>query len=60
MRSNESFIEVTYQYQIAPWWQAQPDFQYVFNPGAGIPNPLNPPIAIHNEAVLGIRTTLTF
>ena len=24
------------------WWQLQPDFQYVFNPGGGIQNPNNP------------------
>lgn len=60
VRSSESFIEVTYQYQIAPWWQAQPDFQYVFNPGAGLPNPLEPPTRIRNEAVLGLRTVVTF
>ena len=32
-------IGATYQYQLFPWWQLQPDIQYVFNPGAGIANP---------------------
>ena len=36
IRSNENFIEVTYQYQAAGWWQIQPDFQYVFMPSGGI------------------------
>jgi len=60
IRSSESFIEVTYIRQIAPWWQVQPDFQYVFMPGGGIPNPLQPSKRIGNEAVLGLRTVVTF
>ncbi|MBV8653027.1 MAG: carbohydrate porin [Alphaproteobacteria bacterium] len=59
-RTSESFIELTYQYQYTPWWQIQPDFQYIFNPGGGIPNPSNPSQLIHDEAVLGLRTTITF
>jgi porin len=60
VRTNENFIEVTYQYQAAGWWQIQPDFQYVFNPGAGIANPLNPATHVNNEAILGVRTTISF
>ena len=60
IRSSESFIEVTYQIQVTPWWQVQPDFQYVFNPGAGIPNPNNPSVRIGNEAIFGVRTNITF
>ncbi len=59
-RAAETFIEVTYQVQLAPWWQVQPDFQYVFMPGGGIPNPSNPPRRIGNEAVFGLRTNITF
>ncbi len=60
IRASESLIEVTYQAQIAPWWQVQPDFQYVFLPGAGIANPIQPGRRIGNEAVLGVRTNITF
>jgi porin len=60
VRTTENFIEITYQYQAAGWWQIQPDFQYVFMPGAGIPNPNNPSQRIQNEAVLGVRTNITF
>jgi porin len=60
VQSAETFIEATYQYQIAPWWQVQPDFQYFFNPGGGIPNPLDPSRRIANEAVFGFRTVITF
>jgi porin len=60
VRTAETFIEVTYQYQVAPWWQVQPDFQYVFNPGGGIPNPNNPTQRIANEAIFGMRNVITF
>ncbi|HTR16455.1 MAG TPA: carbohydrate porin [Acetobacteraceae bacterium] len=60
IRGSESFIEVTYQAQLAPWWQVQPDFQYVFTPSGGIPNPNQPGQRIGNEAILGLRTTVTF
>ena len=59
-RSTEEFIELTYQFQIAPWWQVQPDFQYVFNPGGGILNPNTIAVRLHNEAIIGMRTIITF
>jgi porin len=43
-----------------PWWQIQPDIQYVFNPGGGIVNPDNLNQRVKNEAVLGVRTTISF
>ena len=63
VRSSESFIELTYQAQVAPWWTVQPDFQYIFTPGGGVQNPDAPTdvnARIHNEAVLGVRTGITF
>jgi porin len=39
VRGGEAFVEATYRYQFKTWWQLQPTFQYVFNPGAGIINP---------------------
>jgi porin len=60
VRSVEHVIEVTYQYQVAPWWVLQPDFQYVINPGGGILNPDKPTKRIGNEAVFGLRTSVTF
>jgi len=59
-RSAETLIEATYQYRVKPWWQMQADFQYTFRPSGGIPNPENPSQRIGNEAVLGIRTVVTF
>jgi porin len=60
VRSSENFIEVTYQIQVAGWWQIQPDFQYIFMPGGPIANPLDPSKRIGNEAILGVRTNITF
>jgi porin len=60
VRSSESFIELTYQYQLRPWIQLQPDLQYVINPGAGISDPNMPTRRIANELVLGLRTNISF
>jgi porin len=60
IRSSETFIELTYQYQFTPWCQLQPDFQYVFNPGAGVLDPSAAGQRIKDEAVLGIRVNLLF
>jgi porin len=59
-RGGETYLEATYQYQVAPWLQLQPDLQYVFNPGAGVANPNNPGQRLKNETVLGIRTNIVF
>ena len=60
VRSSERFIEITYQYQLRPWIQLQPDLQYVFNPGGGIPDPSNPTQRLRNELVLGVRANIAF
>jgi porin len=59
-RGAETFAEVTYQIQIAPWWQVQPDFQYFWMPSGGIVNPVTPSKRIGNEAVFGVRTNVVF
>jgi porin len=59
-RGGETYLEVSYQYQVAPWWQVQPDMQYVFNPGGGVANPNAPASRISNEFVAGIRTNILF
>ena len=59
-RGPETFLEVTYQMQVTPWWQVQPDFQYYWMPGGGTPDPTNPTRRIGNAAVFGIRTNVTF
>jgi porin len=60
VRSSETFIEVTYQAQVTPWLQIQPDFQYVFTPGGGLADPNRPGKRIGNEAILGVRANVTF
>jgi porin len=60
IRSGETFVEVTYQYQLTPWCQLQPDFQYVFNPGGGVLNPTERGQTIRNEAVFGLRVNILF
>ncbi len=60
IRRNETVLEVTYQAQIAPWWQIQPSAQYLFNLNGGVPNPQNPAKRLGDAAVFGLRTTVTF
>ena len=59
VRSSETALELTYQYQVTPWWLIQPDFQYTLHPGAG-QNPNNPLQSLRNTFVVGVRTTITF
>ena len=59
VQSGETYVEVTYQAQLTPWWQVQPDVQYVLNPGAGILNP-DTNRKVGNELVLGLRTNILF
>ena len=58
VRRSETFVEATYQYQVMPWWQVQPDFQYIFNPGAGAADDAGRRIG--NETIVGLRTNIAF
>ncbi len=60
LRSKETVIEATYQAQVAPWWQVQPDVQYVLSPGGGLPDPNRPGHRIGAALVLGARSVVTF
>lgn len=59
VRTQETTLEATYQYQITPWWQLQADAQYTFNAGAG-QNPNDPTQPLRNTFVIGARTNITF
>ena len=59
IRSSETFIEATYQAQIAPWLQLQPDVQYVISPGGGIDNAATGR-KIGNELIFSLRSNITF
>jgi porin len=60
VRGGETYVEATYQYAVTPWLQVQPDAQYVFHPGGGVPNPNAPGSRIRDELVLGLRTNILF
>jgi porin len=45
---------------VTPWFQLQPDFQYIFNPGGGVANPNSPGQRVGDEAVLGLRANISF
>jgi porin len=59
VRGSETFLEATYQCQLTPWCQVQPDLQYVFNPGGGIPDPETGK-KIKDELVVGVRVNISF
>jgi len=58
VRNGEAYAELTYQYQVYPWLQVQPDFQYILNPGAGLLNSNTLNRRIGNEPVIGLRTII--
>ena len=60
IRRHETVLELTYQAQVAPWWQIQPSAQYVFNPNGGVPDPRRPARRLGDAAVFGLRTNITF
>lgn len=60
VRSRESVVEVSYQFQVSDWWQLQPDFQYITAPSGGILNPNGSGRKIGDAAVFGLRSSLSF
>lgn len=61
IQSYELVLEATYQAEIIRGFVVQPDFQYVFRPGAGAVNPLNPSAGlIRDAAVFGLRSVVKF
>jgi porin len=61
IRSSEALLEVTYQAQIVPGWTVQPDFQYVWRPGANVLNPRSAtPEVVKDAAIVGLRTTIRY
>ena len=60
IRSSETFLEATYQYQVHPWWQIQPDVQYVFKPGGSVESQVDSTQRVRNELILGLRTNILF
>ena len=56
--THEALFEICYTAQLNPGWTLQPDFQYILQPGGGIPE--RGKGAVPNAAVWGIRTTINF
>ncbi len=58
-RNYEALFEICYTIQLSSSWTLQPDFQYIWQPGANLPNDSGEsPLA--NAAVVGARTTIKF
>ena len=60
VRTAETVLELTYQAPVTPWLTLQPDFQYVFSPAGGVPNPAAPTRRIGDAAVFGLRSVIIF
>lgn len=60
LRTAGRFVDITYQYQVAPWWQLQPDVQHVHSPSGGMPDPLHPTRWLGSEWIISVRTTISF
>ena len=60
VRRNEAALELTYQAAIRPWWQLQPDAQYIIRPNGGVADPVDATSREGNAFVIGLRTVITF
>jgi porin len=61
LRNYELVVELTYQALVVDGWTIQPDFQYIFHPGGGAIDPINPFIGgIPDAAVFALRTAISF
>lgn len=61
-RDGETVVEATYQAQIGPHWQLQPDLQWIGHPGGQVPLPIpaGATRAIPDALVLGVRNVVRF
>jgi porin len=60
VRDYQAVIEATYQIAVMPGVVVQPDFQYVFHPGAhGVADPTDG-LPIRDAAVFGVRASLHY
>jgi porin len=60
IRDHEVVFEVSYAFQIAPWWIVKPDFQYIIHPGGNVAHPDDPAVTVGDAAIFGVRSTFTF
>ena len=60
VRDYQAIIEATYQYLVSPAFSIQPEFQYIFHPGAhGVGNPVDG-LPIGDAAVFGLRASIRY
>lgn len=59
IRRGETIFEVDYNFVAAPWWNIQPDVQYIVHPGGGAAEDATGQ-AIANAFVVGVRSTIDF
>jgi porin len=60
IRNAETVFELSYVYQVAPWWIVQPDLQYIVRPGGNVPDPTSPTSTVGDAFIAGVRTIITF
>jgi porin len=58
-RTREVLAEVCYTAQLKAGWTLQPDFQYIWRPGGGVPDPSGGG-TVKNAAIWGVRTIVNF
>ncbi len=62
IRDYEALLQATYQFQVIPGWNLQPNIQYVFHPGGHVVDP-NDPLgqrAVRNALVIGLRSSIKY
>jgi porin len=60
IRSGETVYELSYIWQLAPWWTLQPDLQYIVRPGGNVLHPGDPSRILKNAFLIAMRTTISF
>ncbi len=62
IRDFEALLQATYQIQVIPGWNLQPNIQYVFHPNGHVVDPFDPlgVRAVRDALVLGLRSSIKF
>ena len=58
-RKFEALLEICYTAKLKTGWTLQPDFQYIWQPGGGAPEPSGKG-TVPNAVVWGVRSTINF
>ena len=60
IRDYEAVLEINYSALIVPGWTLAPDFQYFWNPGGRVADPLRPRSPADDAVVIGVRTSISY